>query len=605
MYIFKNAFRCISRAKGRNILIGLVVMVLSISSCLGLSIKQANKTLKKQYANDMEITATLNQKKMNQNGIELETLEEYAKKESVKSSYKTASLYFSAGDSIEPLDVAGSFQKNKDFKDKYGDIKNGEERTESSTSTTGTSQTSNESGTVVLLAETESQEQTTSESANESKSEEGTESKTEGNSSKENEGNSTPNTDNGDSNGDFPTPPSDSNGTDNSGAPSMPGGGGDTFITNKFFFNMASMNDFTVVGYADEDALPEYVATLDVLSLTSDDNSCVISKNLAEENELEVGDTFTLKNPENEDETYEFKIVGIGDSSLSSNSSETSSNASFEDNYIHISYKSVEKIVAASTELNGTATTEDNEEKQIALSPTYSMTYVFANLSDYNEFKDSVSEDYSVVSDDVSNYEESVNQLESLGKYATYFLIVIFIIGAFVLVVINLFSIRNRKYEIGVLTAIGMKKFKVAMQFVIELFVVTFVALIIGSSIGAVTSVPVTNKLLSTINSTSTAEVADNNSTASTSSSEQKQNSNTPPEMPDGNSKGNGFSDKFDPSNFGGMAKNYVASINSATNITVIFQMIGIGILLTLVSALSAMLFIMRYEPLKILNSRD
>lgn len=39
MYIFKNAFRCISRAKGRNILIGLVVLLLSVSSCIGLSIK--------------------------------------------------------------------------------------------------------------------------------------------------------------------------------------------------------------------------------------------------------------------------------------------------------------------------------------------------------------------------------------------------------------------------------------------------------------------------------------------------------------------------------------------------------------------------------------
>ena len=67
MYILKNAFRCISRAKGRNILIGLVVLLLSVSSCIELSIKEANRTLKKQYADDMEISATVNPKEMRNN----------------------------------------------------------------------------------------------------------------------------------------------------------------------------------------------------------------------------------------------------------------------------------------------------------------------------------------------------------------------------------------------------------------------------------------------------------------------------------------------------------------------------------------------------------
>ena len=75
MYILRNAFRCISRAKGRNILIGLVVLLLSVSSCIGLSIKEANRTLKKQYADDMEITASVNPKDMRKSrNISLETL---------------------------------------------------------------------------------------------------------------------------------------------------------------------------------------------------------------------------------------------------------------------------------------------------------------------------------------------------------------------------------------------------------------------------------------------------------------------------------------------------------------------------------------------------
>jgi putative ABC transport system ATP-binding protein len=41
MYIIKNALRCIGRSKGRNVLIGIIALVIAISACIGLSIRQA------------------------------------------------------------------------------------------------------------------------------------------------------------------------------------------------------------------------------------------------------------------------------------------------------------------------------------------------------------------------------------------------------------------------------------------------------------------------------------------------------------------------------------------------------------------------------------
>ena len=38
MYIIKNALRCVSRAKGRNVLIGIIALIIAVSACLGLSI---------------------------------------------------------------------------------------------------------------------------------------------------------------------------------------------------------------------------------------------------------------------------------------------------------------------------------------------------------------------------------------------------------------------------------------------------------------------------------------------------------------------------------------------------------------------------------------
>ena len=52
-------------------------------------------------------------------------------------------------------------------------------------------------------------------------------------------------------------------------------------------------------------------------------------------------------------------------------------------------------------------------------------------------------------------------------------------------------------------------------------------------------------------------------------------------------------------------AANYITEVDSAMNLTVVFQMIGVGLLLTLVTSAVAVLFIMRYDPLKILANRD
>ena len=55
---------------------------------------------------------------------------------------------------------------------------------------------------------------------------------------------------------------------------------------------------------------------------------------------------------------------------------------------------------------------------------------------------------------------------------------------------------------------------------------------------------------------------------------------------------------------FGG-ATEYITEVDSAMNLTVVFQMIGVGLLLTLMAGAASVMFIMRYDPLKILANRD
>ena len=75
--------------------------------------------------------------------------------------------------------------------------------------------------------------------------------------------------------------------------------------------------------------------------------------------------------------------------------------------------------------------------------------------------------------------------------------------------------------------------------------------------------------------------------------------SDMPSDMPDMGGGNNPFGEMF------GGAADYITEVDSAMNLTVVFQMIGVGLLLTLIASAASVLFIMRYDPLKILANRD
>ena len=62
------------------------------------------------------------------------------------------------------------------------------------------------------------------------------------------------------------------------------------------------------------------------------------------------------------------------------------------------------------------------------------------------------------------------------------------LVGGVILVVLNIYHIRERKYEIGVLAAIGMNKRRIALQFICEILIVTLMAIMLGCGIGLTAS---------------------------------------------------------------------------------------------------------------------
>ena len=59
MYIIRNALKCIGSSKGRNVLIGIIVLVIAISACIGLLIRQAAQSAKEETLSGMTVTATI------------------------------------------------------------------------------------------------------------------------------------------------------------------------------------------------------------------------------------------------------------------------------------------------------------------------------------------------------------------------------------------------------------------------------------------------------------------------------------------------------------------------------------------------------------------
>ena len=285
-----------------------------------------------------------------------------------------------------------------------------------------------------------------------------------------------------------------------------------------------------------------------------------------------------------------------------------------------MSYTALKAITDKSEESATTTTNDFGLEQSSALRANVSGTYVFETVEDYESFEEQaralgLGDDYSISSRDLESYESSLTPLETLSKIAGYFLIVILAIGGIIIVVLNILSARERKYEIGVLTAVGMKKKKVAFQFICEILIVTLMAAIIGGAAGAVSSVPITNALLET-QITASQEASSNMQDSFGRSSDMM----TPPDMGDFNpgdmpsQDSSTQSEEADSnsadtqttksaSRFG--RAQYVDSVSKAVNLKVLAELLGISLVLAAAGATVAVTAIMRYEPLKILSNRD
>ncbi len=181
---------------------------------------------------------------------------------------------------------------------------------------------------------------------------------------------------------------------------------------------------------------------------------CVISAELASYNDLSVGDKITLSNPNNEDETYKLTISGIYEKETSEDSSIGIMGGFMpgadSSNQIYTSYETLKGIIENSKENADTETDSNGLVTTTEIRSMLNGTYVFSTVDAYEKFQEEaknmgLSDAYTISSADVLSYEESLKPLQSLSQYAGYFLLIILVIGASILVVLHIFFHSRKK----------------------------------------------------------------------------------------------------------------------------------------------------------------
>lgn len=327
-------------------------------------------------------------------------------------------------------------------------------------------------------------------------------------------------------------------------------------------------SSFEIKGYSSYDAMNEFISgsykiTDGEMFTDFTSNNCLINSELATINNLKVGDTITFTDDNNN--TYQLVISAIYEENSSDSKSMFSSSAN--------------TIITSSNFINKMSNT--NSELKLSVNPIFILTSKDVVDKFSSELTSKGLDENLMVTTNLESIDESVSTISNVKTFAVTFLVITLIIGAAVLLIINMINIRERKYEIGVLRTIGMKKTKVCLQFILELLIVALASLLLGAGIGSFVSVPFSNKLLENEIATS-----------------KNENNNIRENF--------GKNDKFNDKKFNGVANvEAFDSINATVDVKVLLELLALGLSLTLISSISATVSIQKFSPLTILKERS
>ncbi|MEK5210176.1 ABC transporter permease [Bacillus sp. FSL R5-0603] len=297
----------------------------------------------------------------------------------------------------------------------------------------------------------------------------------------------------------------------------------------------------------------------------------VINETLAEENDLSVGDSITIESATDEDTTVKLKIVGIY--KTTSSGDDQAQNFSFLNPY--------NKLY---TPYTATAALKGDDYKNTIDSAVYYMDDA-KNMDAFVKAAKKTSIDFDTYTLNTNDqlYQQMVGPIENVASFSKNVVYLVSVAGAIILGLIVMMSIRERKYEMGVLMAIGEKRWKLIGQFLTEILIVAVIAIGLASVTGNLVANQLGNQLLSQQISSST----DLTQTASG-------------QMPGG---GGGMGGKM----FGHSSSNVdvIDTLNVTVSMNDMLILGGIGILIAIIATLLPSISVLRLHPKTILTKQE
>jgi len=253
------------------------------------------------------------------------------------------------------------------------------------------------------------------------------------------------------------------------------------------------------------------------------EGEALVSADLADENDLAIGDTITLTSSLRLelDDTFDAQGKSDGDtitlngteytlSLIDDTTYQASREVTFDLTIVGIyddltdaypdpnmpTFAALNRRNEILTTLDTLLALRKTDEQGVEVQATYFLTSPDKLDAFISDVRGMGLTDEFIVSTNSAQYEQTVRPVQSMKNLSLMFLAVVLVLGSIILLLLTSISIRERKYEIGVLRAMGMKRGAVALGLWAELLMITLFCLALGIAIGSLVAQPITDALI-------------------------------------------------------------------------------------------------------------
>lgn len=214
-----------------------------------------------------------------------------------------------------------------------------------------------------------------------------------------------------------------------------------------------------------------------------DTNVVMVEESFATQNELEIGDKFTITNV-NEDIEAELEIIGIYKDSSEIDSHAFRMTSILPYNNLYVPYTVANKLKGENY---------DNAVDSIVFSINDPV-----NIDSFIKESEATSIDFETYKLDAGDkaYESLMGPIENVASFSKTTLILVTVFGGTILSLIVMLLIKERVFEIGILMSLGERRFKIIGQLIAETTLVLIMSLVVSGLFGNVISSKVANNLI-------------------------------------------------------------------------------------------------------------